>query len=403
MVSPTNRKGVRSVALSLIVCSLLAGLFFSFKSHQDSVDTVTQKLATITQKLDTVTQKLDTVTQKLDTVQRIVLPLVMRTNDGLRQPVDAAQRAAEQAELADAKVLPRGAPLASTKSPTCDHGLLQSLPPGLFELGMELFKTDERLQAVLAHTVTPQLVTLAGRKLCYVWSKSDSTVEMLSNEFGQEVYGLRNTLRPTIDGVMVDIGANIGTFSIFAAITTVDLQVLAFEPTPTTFFYFACNLYLNNVRRLTEAEWLQGEPGGVFAIHGAVGASEGTTVIRYSETRTQLATVGSLTPDMEGREDLKGWQSSSVKLYVPSKFLGDRTVQLLKMDCEGCEFGAIPAMRDLIMDKTKVVKFVGEFHLSLMEPGTKTAALKPDSTAVEETKSIMLARSCPVDLWNFSC
>lgn len=388
MVLPTNRKGVLSVALSLIVISLLAGLFFSFKSLQHSVDTVTQRL--------------DIVTQRLDTVQKIVSPLVMRTNDGLREHVDAAQRAAEQVEHANAKVLPQGAQnlrrsrgsqlatskIASPEIPTCDHGLFQSLPLELFELGMVLFKTDERLQAVLAHTVAPQLVTLAGRKLCYVWSKSDNTVDMLSGEFGQAVYGLRNTLHPPIDGVMVDVGANIGTFSIFAALTTVDLQVLAFEPTPTTYFYFACNLYLNNVRRLTEAEWLRGEPGGVFAIHGAVGASEGTTVIRYSETRTQFAAVGSLTPDMEGREDLKGWQSSPVKLYVPSKFLDNRTVQLLKIDCEGCEFGAIPAMRDLIVDTTKVVKFVGEFHLSLMEPGTKTAALKPDSTAVEETKSI---------------
>ena len=54
--------------------------------------------------------------------------------------------------------------------------------------------------------------------------------------------------------VFVDVGANIGYFSVVAAdIVGEDGQVLAFEPDPDNFALLQANLALNGLERQTEA------------------------------------------------------------------------------------------------------------------------------------------------------
>ena len=98
----------------------------------------------------------------------------------------------------------------------------------------------------------------------------------------------------------------------------------------------------------------------------------------------------------------EGWMSAPVKRYLPSKLIGDKTVQILKIDCEGCEFAAVPAMEDLVLDREKVLSLQGEWHLSLLNPGEQTYAAKPSTIIAEKTKEILIKRGCNVE-WRINC
>jgi hypothetical protein len=98
---------------------------------------------------------------------------------------------------------------------------LESLPLELREVGLEIFTTDARLREVLQGTMAPKEIRVGGRSLCVVASLDDDTVPRLQGEFhdADDVYGTRHLTDPA-RGVLVDVGANIGMFSIFGRVSS---------------------------------------------------------------------------------------------------------------------------------------------------------------------------------------
>jgi FkbM family methyltransferase len=126
----------------------------------------------------------------------------------------------------------------------------------------------------------------------------------------EEMSFVAHFLRP--DDLFVDVGANVGAYTVLA-VGVAGCQGVAFEPSPPTFDYLAQNLRLN------------GLASRVTALNAALGRSEGR--IRFTEglgTENSVCT-GS---DQPGAE---------VNLTTLDKALAGSRPTLMKIDVEGFE------------------------------------------------------------------
>ncbi|WP_029076994.1 FkbM family methyltransferase [Kaistia adipata] len=122
-------------------------------------------------------------------------------------------------------------------------------------------------------------------------------------------------LRP--GALFVDVGANIGSYTILAAATGAD--VVAIEPIPATFFRLAANIDLN------------GFGDRVARFHGGVGDQAGT--LRFTAAHDTMNHVV---------EDEAGESSIAVEVKPLDTILDGRRPQLIKIDVEGYE---LPVLR----------------------------------------------------------
>merc|ERR1719160_359427 len=95
-----------------------------------------------------------------------------------------------------------------------------------------------------------------------------------------------------------------------------------------------------------------------------------------------------------------GWLKAKVQsVKIPGYVAAHKAfpVRLLKMDCEGCEFEAIPAMSGFLDDKTKVEQFTAEIHYQVMNRTLDAvrAAARPSKEALDATKEMLRKRGCP--------
>lgn len=141
-------------------------------------------------------------------------------------------------------------------------------------------------------------------------------------------------LRP--DDLFVDVGANIGAYTILASGAT-GCSAISFEPNPTTFSSLLLNVRLNN---LTER---------VKALNSALGREEG--VLKMTEG---LGTENSVCES--GSEE----KAISVRVTSMDTVLNQRAPVLLKMDVEGFETEVFaggkstlqhPALKAMIVEK----------------------------------------------------
>ena len=76
------------------------------------------------------------------------------------------------------------------------------------------------------------------RSILIAFAKDDKMMSYrLRKEVGpsKDEYGIVNSITET-DGVIVDVGANVGVTTITAATCHPTLQIVSFEPVPTTYF-----------------------------------------------------------------------------------------------------------------------------------------------------------------------
>lgn len=121
------------------------------------------------------------------------------------------------------------------------------------------------------------------------------------------------------DAVVVDIGANIGDFSLQVAQRCPDGRVLAVEPIAEHVRILRDHVAMNRCRQIT-------------CVHGAVGAVAGITDIAVDGVRS--------------RQDSHRARTERVRQTTLQQLLdehGLRHVDLLKLDCEGAEWDILPA------------------------------------------------------------
>ncbi len=135
--------------------------------------------------------------------------------------------------------------------------------------------------------------------------------------------------------VVVDIGANVGLFSVRAATHALRGSVFAFEPAPDNFTRLKENIQLNGL-------------ANVIPMQAAIA---GKTETRHMYLGTQDTVSHSL---------WKGWGGSDQQITVQCKTLEDAMreynithIDLLKIDCEGAEGEIILGMGDATLRRIR--------------------------------------------------
>jgi len=160
-----------------------------------------------------------------------------------------------------------------------------------------------------------------------------------------DVPGLDWTALRTI----VDIGAHVGTFTVWAARRSPRARILAVEPNPETFPFLQRNIRDNGLQ------------DRVVAINAAVGPESGAGTLELVEhslgTRLARAESGTVKVNVETIPSLLG-------------AAGIDAVDLLKIDCEGMEYEVFGTLPPDQLSRFRVIAC--EFH---PEPGHSVTEL----------------------------
>jgi hypothetical protein len=257
------------------------------------------------------------------------------------------------------------------------------------------------------------------------------------------MYGLMRLSRaPEVGGVVCDMGSNLGDFAISAALLFPRVQVIAVEPSPSTYFYLLWNLYLNNVTRLEMGEISSaGGRGGVLPLN-RVAADQPMQVVCYvvqgRDTHATRIFVMPHPPCLSRRRPpcfyfialpvlLRGpqfywsdhnsmnaaafdeeevrrqgdprrrfahmanWSAAKVRPFRLTNFLQSRGIgrlAFLKVDCEGCEYKLMPALHaEGWFTKERVGLLSAELH-------AKYSPERMDAAAVNATLDAIAKRGC---------
>jgi len=128
------------------------------------------------------------------------------------------------------------------------------------------------------------------------------------------------------DSVVIDVGANIGMFSLFAALSGAK-QVYAFEPSREAFRVLCENIRLN--------EWT----GTITPINRAVTDRDNTTV-KFPISSSPYNRIAS--NDIGNPDDYFEVETVTLSSFIVNNNI--HHIDLLKLDCEGAEFDILPSM-----------------------------------------------------------
>lgn len=149
-------------------------------------------------------------------------------------------------------------------------------------------------------------------------------------------------------GLFLDIGGNVGLAAILMKTFHPNARVISFEPSPVNRFLFEMNLAANGI---------DNGPGGV-ELHGEAvsGEDNGTATITHPIGSGESANI------FAGRMGHKKSDFSvpTISLQTVFKEVGDGRVDYMKLDCEGCEFMALPKMSSSSLHQ--IDRAEGEFH-----------------------------------------
>ena len=258
------------------------------------------------------------------------------------------------------------------------------------------FGSTTSLEEALQSPGSVRKVPFGNITLCFISDKHDVSVNHIIRENAgrrghESGYGAGIKLGGSADsgGTVVDVGANLGDFSIYIAKLRPRMQILAVEPSPTTFAYLLWNLLLNGVPILRPHEFgVAGGRGGVLPLHRVASNESMTLFYKPSASFTSVAYGKTeLERDGDPRDHFqwaKGWRAVEVSPLSLPDFLyahGVQQLEWLKVDCEGCEYRLLPEMSNsgwLSTGRTRLLG--GELH-----PHIRRGSRLADSAAIRAT------------------
>jgi FkbM family methyltransferase len=135
----------------------------------------------------------------------------------------------------------------------------------------------------------------------------------------------------TNDGIFIDIGANIGLYTLYASkLITENGQIISFEPFPENFKSLSKNVALNGISNVRLEKI-------------AIGEKEGVINLYYDEQEKNLGMV-STTPIERGVKE-------EVKIVSLDSYLKNEPftkIDLIKIDIEGFEYSALLGMKNTL-------------------------------------------------------
>lgn len=153
------------------------------------------------------------------------------------------------------------------------------------------------------------------------------------------------------DSVVVDIGAHIGVFSVFAARLADNVTVYSFEPEPENFQLLLKNIELNHLGNK------------IHTINQAVSSTDTPKKLIRSASSVS---AHSLFPGKFDENDIK--DSVDVSCITLASIFEKHAIKkcdILKLDCEGEEYNILLNAPDDVL--AKIVKIVAEYHDGLIE------------------------------------
>ena len=150
------------------------------------------------------------------------------------------------------------------------------------------------------------------------------------------------------NAVVIDIGANIGVYAIFAAAKSKNARVFAFEPAPQEFRALTENVQINHLEKKIIASPL--------AITGK------------NETKKLFLNGGPHNSFYDHWENVPSAQVQCASLESVFKKDGISRCDMLKMDCEGSEFEILQSTPQAIFEKISAIRM--EYHCPSEAPMT---------------------------------
>lgn len=190
----------------------------------------------------------------------------------------------------------------------------------------------------LGFTTTP--LWFNGRLVWLRDERGSCTVGVVYREVVRGFYEPLTPLEP--GGVVLDVGAHVGGFTIPLALANPKVRFVCFEPDPINHFNLRLNVKRAGVTNVTVHRCGLGDGRGLIVEHddGNTGSSVAAYHVRGKVPSQSLA----------GMVDLAGGR-----------------VALLKLDCEGAEHGAIRSFSDLV----GVDAVIAELHETKTNPSVE--------------------------------
>jgi len=246
------------------------------------------------------------------------------------------------------------------------------LPDELRKLGIELLSSMSGVHFAfdefLKQTTRPHRVVFGGEQsIVLVRQRDDAGSNPWADVGNDTVSDHYHILRKPDgimttdmeDGIMLDIGSNIGTQAIMAAKFHHRSQVIALEPSPASYFYLRWNMHLNGVRLLKESEVSKDGPSGILALNTAATRDGRTVSLQFPEDfDSEQVTTSFLQHRRMIHVDV---QSTTLPILLNKYRIN--TINVFKIDCEGCEHEVLPAIADrYICDRKRLQRIEGELH-----------------------------------------
>lgn len=147
---------------------------------------------------------------------------------------------------------------------------------------------------------------------------------------------------------IIDIGANVGYYSLLAASVNKTATIIGFEPISKTYNRFVENIEINRYKNIT-------------AVRNAVSNTSGKIRINIgNENNWGMSSINQHDYLSDLYEDI---ESITLDEYVKNSNIN--VIDLIKIDIEGAEFNALLGMRNLLEVKSPIIFLeVLEQHLS---------------------------------------
>jgi FkbM family methyltransferase len=196
-------------------------------------------------------------------------------------------------------------------------------------------------QVVVGGTITVAPANIGGR--FDVSATSDLASRIVSTgEYERDVSQALSALKP-MDGLLVNIGANVGFYSYFLATRFPGAAgVLAIEPNPEAFELLSINIRKN------------GMEGRIRAAQVCIGEQEGTASLSVVAGKPEYSSLdGIIHPAVDGLRQ----ESLAVPMLPLQRLVGEEKVSLIFVDTEGAETAVFSGARDVLLRDHPILFF----------------------------------------------
>ena len=241
-------------------------------------------------------------------------------------------------------------------------GELESLPPWLAALGCALVG-QQRASRLVRNAANVTSLRAFGIEVHLTAFRKDDSIPRLKKEFASanhhDKYGLSHIT--SASPLVLDVGGNIGFITTLINRLHPQSQIVVFEPSPVTYFFLRINLWLNQIHVLTSEE-LQSRPSvpGVYPVFGGLGGQDPFQLVHVADTDgASKYQSQNVIPMLEkpGTVPVYNWPR-----FMATHGLASRVFDLVKLDCECCEYQLVPQASGWLSNKLAVKRLAGELH-----------------------------------------